>query len=223
MMRFSFILALCLCLSSGFAYANQPTKTLAQGGWFAIGGPGNTADMLCSGMPCTDQAFANAYGAMLSAIMPGNTDLHDSKRKAEDALKNGQFSVGGPGCQPMDSGMSGALVSGFVRYYTLDDFTYEQLDQAAGLPSSDGRIMDFTNAISMVLNNLNLGGLAVNSNGPLINQDNGQMVDLANYQVAFTDLDLQGYQLIERWAKERGAVVNGLIVTDLQAVDFTCP
>ena len=58
LMRFRLASLLCLGMLAHVAYAAQPTKTLAQGGWFAIGGPGQMVDMLCGGAPCTDQAFA---------------------------------------------------------------------------------------------------------------------------------------------------------------------
>src|SRR5688572_25067390 len=132
-MRFRLASLLCLGMLAHVAYAAQPTKTLAQGGWFAIGGPGQMVDMLCGGAPCTDQAFAFAFGPVISNILPQNTDLYASRDNAVNALMNGDFSINGQVCQPgVHTGQPAALVSGFVRYYMLSDFTYEQLAQSAG-------------------------------------------------------------------------------------------
>ena len=124
-----------------------------------------------------EEPFAFAFGPVISNILPQNTDLYESRDNAVNALMNGDFSINGQGCQPgIDTGQPAALVSGFVRYYMLSDFTYEQLAQSAGLPSSESRVFELTQAIYMWLNNQNLGALATNSGGHLINSDNGQPV-----------------------------------------------
>ncbi len=222
-MRFRIASLLCLGMLASFAYADQPTKTIAQGGWFAIGGPSQIADMLCGG-PCSDQAFANAYGSMLSNIPVMNADLHETRGKAINALTNGDFSIGGEVCLPSDSGLSGALVSGFVRYYTLSDFTYEQLVQASpGLPSLNNRIDEITQAIDTWLVSLGLANLSGLSPGALLNPIDGQSVQPFLYEAAFTDLDLQEHAAITRWANIHSAVVNGVNVSNLQTSNLTCP
>jgi hypothetical protein len=206
------------------AYAAQPTKTLAQGGWFAIGGPGEMVDTLCGGAPCTNQAFAFAFGPVVSNMQPQNAALYESRDSAVNALMSGDFSINGQMCQPgVDTGQTGALVSGFVHYYMLSDFTYEQLAQSAGLPSSESLIFQLTQAISMWLSNHNLGALATHSGGPLINPDNGQPIDMFSYQDALTDLGFRDYGLIASWARNHGAVVNGFNVTNLLTTEFICP
>ncbi len=228
-MRISIATILCLIMLSSFAYGEPPTKTLAQGGWFAIGGPispGQTVATYCAGQPCTDQNFANAYGGIFTGLMPspGMAHYYETRRKAEDALMNGEFSLGGTICQPMaNSGQAGIVVSGYAQYYTLGDFSYAQLQQAVGLPSSEARVNDFTNAIFSELTNKNLSSLAPNSNGPLVDQDDGQMINNGSFPISFTDLDSRLYTLIERWAKEVGAVVNAFKVTRLETSDFICP
>ena len=231
-MRLSIASLLCLCLLTSFAYAELPTKTLAQGGWFAIGGPvfsqpNQTVSTFCNGAPCTDTNFADAFGSLLSGLlpMPGQAYYHESRTKATDALMNGEFSIDGQTCQPgADSGQAGILVSGFARYYTLRDFFYTQLQpQGVLLPRAESRVMDFTNAVGTTLINQNLGALAPASFGPLIDQTNGQPFDEANYPITFTLLDIQLHQLIANWASKLGAVVNAFKVTHLQTSSFICP
>lgn len=161
MIRFGIVSLLCLGMLASVAHADLPTKTIAQGGWFAIGGPSQDANNLCGGSPYSDSAFANAYGGLLSGLPAMVTDLHETRGKAINALINSEFSINGEVCLPSDSGLTGALVSGFVRYHTLNDFTYEQLDQASpGLASAENRIQEMTQAIDTHLVNLGLVGLA---------------------------------------------------------------
>ncbi|WP_089718062.1 hypothetical protein [Candidatus Entotheonella palauensis] len=223
MMRFRIVLGLCLVMLASLAYAELPTKTIAQGGWFAVGGPGQMSDMLCGGGPCTDQAFANFFGSFVSNIPVGATDLYESREKAISGLKDGDFSLNGDVCLPSDMGQPGALVSGFVRYYTLNDFTYEQLSQASPIPGTDSRITEIIQAIFMRLTDLNLDNLAMIGSTQLMSPEDGQPVDPFAYQAAFAEIDLRGYELIARWADTNDAVVNGMRVNNLQTTNFTCP
>ncbi len=187
MMRFLTASILAMCMLASFAYAELPTKTTGQGGWFALGGvvfPPDNAGTYCGGLPCTDTNFANTFGPAFSSLPPGPSisQFYETRNKAEDAVKSGEFGLQGQTCQPGDSGQAAVLVSGFARYYTLKDFTFGQLSIASPMPSSEGCIMDFTNAINIELNNQNLGNLAMNSMGPLISSFDGQTVDMANFQ-----------------------------------------
>lgn len=232
MMRLSIVSLLCLYMLSTFAYAELPTKTLAQGGWFAIGGPifsspFSTVSTYCNGLPCTDENFANAFGHVFTGLIPepGMAHYYESRRKAEDALINGEFSIRmGQFCHfGGDTGQPAILISGYARYYTLRDFLYTQLAQMTPVPNAEMRVMDFTNAIFTELNNQNLSSLAPASSGPLIDQDHGFPFDSFNAPIAFTILDIQRYQTIANWASNLGAVVNAFNVFYLQTRTFICP
>ena len=95
MVRLSIVSLLYGLILTNLAYAELPTKTLAQGGWFAIGGPVfsspySTVSTYCNGFPCTDENFANTFGHVFTGLIPepGMAHYYDSRRTAEDALIN---------------------------------------------------------------------------------------------------------------------------------------
>ena len=230
-MRLSIASLLCLGMLASFAYAELPTRTLANGGWFAIGrtiasSPGLTVSTFCNGNPCTDANFSDAFGSVLTGMVPvaGIPPFYDARNKATDALINNEFGIEGPVCQPgSDTGQPAILISGFARYYTLKDFFYTQLVQGGLMSSGEPRISEFTNAIFLDLNNQNLGALGPLSSGHLIDRNNGQPFNEAFYPISFTLLDIQLYQLIANWAGKMGFVVNAFKVTNLKTLSFTCP
>ncbi len=229
-MRWTIYALIVLCTLAGAAHADPPTKTLAQGGWFAIsGGANQDPNSFCSCAPCTDTNFILAYGFQLRAAFPlaagppAAALLYPTRSAAESALKSAEFSLFPIFCDnevgPLPPTV---MVSGFVKYTSLGDVSLATLRDNNILQDGMFWAFEYIQAVhtyAQFTGSDNLFGDTQN----FIDPETGFSVQSGSRPFAFMQLDQMLYNAMRKWAFQNGFVIDYLNVKNIQAKSITCP